>query len=407
MNGKPRGRPRDEDKMATGDAEAVIALQGHFGDSLACNELTRVATWRKNTEWVMDAPRPLKDGDASQACIWLHKMGIKAGIKTCATILKHTAQETWFNELRDWMQSLKWDGGHRLDNWLTTYALCEDDDATRAIGRKWLIGAVARVMSPGCKFDNVLVLGGPQGAGKSTLFAVIGGAYFRDDLANMNSKDASDSVTGCWIMELAELSSLRKNEVEDVKRFISRTHEIYRPSFAEFEVTRPRMCAFGGTTNKDKFLIDDTGNRRFWSVTTGAWIDITGLREVRDQLIAEAVHAYAGGEQWHITNPMLLAAIAMRNEELTVGDEVINDLAEIVNTRQSWKMSELWERLGNSGSQKESDQRRYGRALKLLGWQAKAIRENGKVLWRWVNVRGVMAGGNGALQQKEAFDEEN
>ena len=138
-----------------------------------------------------------------------------------------------------------------------------------AVSRLSLIQAVARVFKPGCKADSVIILEGQQGTGKSTCLSVLFSPdYFGDQLPPMTSKDASSYLKGKWCVELAELEYKRKTEIEAIKAFISRTHENYRPAFGREEIIQPRTCVFWGTTNKDDYLNDETGNRRFLPIKT-------------------------------------------------------------------------------------------------------------------------------------------
>ena len=147
-----------------------------------------------------------------------------------------------------------------------------DDNAyTRAVTRKTLCAAVCRVQRPGCKFDSMLVLNGPQGIGKSTLIARLAGEWFSDSLSLNDTKDktAAEKLQGYWILEIGELAGLRKTEVETLRSFLSRQNDIYRACFGKRATPHLRQCVFFGTTNAETgYLRDTTGNRRFWPVKT-------------------------------------------------------------------------------------------------------------------------------------------
>ena len=162
-----------------------------------------------------------------------------------------------------------------------------------------MISAVARIYRPGCKFDHALILEGPQGPGKSTIAEILAldREWFADEIADLGSKDAAQDLAGKWIVEIAELSALRRSEVERVKAFFSRSVDHYRPSYGRRSQDFPRRCVFIGSTNAHEYLADQTGNRRFWPIRIGT-IDLAGLRLDVDQLWAEAVVAYRNGEQW-------------------------------------------------------------------------------------------------------------
>lgn len=193
------------------------------------------------------------------------------------------------NPLRDYLLGLKWDGTKRLDTWLSRYLGSEDNEYTHSVGRKWLVSAVARAFRPGCKADHVLILEGPQGRGKSTALEVMAGAaWFNDTPIDIGSKDAYLALRGKWIVELGELASLRKADVERAKAFFSSRKDTFRPPYGRVAADFPRQCIFAGTVNLEQYLGDETGNRRFWPVRCGV-LDIEALALDRDQIWAEAV----------------------------------------------------------------------------------------------------------------------
>lgn len=206
--------------------------------------------------------------------------------------------------VREYLESLEWDGEERLETLFIKYLGAEDSIYTRAVTRAALIGAVARIMSPGCKHDHMLVLVGPQGCRKSTTLAKLGKEWFSDSLFTMAGKDAYEQLQGYWIIELGEMAAARKSEVEQIKSFISKQSDNYRAAYARRTQEHPRQCAFFGSTNDDEFLRDATGARRFWPVV----VDNTGrimaeqlTGDVIDQIWAEAVTAYKAGEHWYLS----------------------------------------------------------------------------------------------------------
>ena len=173
------------------------------------------------------------------------------------------------------------------------------------------MAAVARALRPGCKADCALVLEGKQGAGKSSILRVLAGEdWFYDGLRDMHSKDASAGLRGKWIIELPELSAMRRSDTEGVKAFLSRTEERYRPAYGRTEVVEPRRCVFAGTTNRNDYLTDDTGGRRFWPVVVGT-VDLDALARDRAQLWAETVKLFRGGEHWWLDQTDESAAAAV------------------------------------------------------------------------------------------------
>ena len=206
-----------------------------------------------------------------------------------------------YHPVKEYLDSLKWDGHKRLERIFVDYLGAEDSMYVRTVTRKMMVAGVARIMRPGCKWDYMLTLTGKQGIGKSTMFRKLGHGWYDDSLTDVRTKDANDQVQGVWIVEMAELTATRKADVEAVKQFISRQVDKYRRAYGQFTDSYPRECIFVGTTNDEAFLRDRTGNRRFWAVEVGVndplksvWDDLT--EEVVDQLWAEAKHYYAKGE---------------------------------------------------------------------------------------------------------------
>ena len=177
-----------------------------------------------------------------------------------------------YHPIREYLASLpEWDGVKRAETLLIDYLGAEDNAYTRAVTRKTICGAVARVQHPGIKFDNILVLNGDQGIGKSTLIAKLGGEWYSDSLSltDMNDKTAAEKLQGYWILEIGELAGMKKADIDKVKAFISRQDDKYRASFGRRVTPHPRQCIFFGTTNSQNgYLRDITGNRRFWTVKT-------------------------------------------------------------------------------------------------------------------------------------------
>ena len=212
------------------------------------------------------------------------------------------AAENRFDSLLDHLNSLpEWDGVNRLDTWLRDYLGADDDDYTREVGALFLKASVARAYEAGIKFDQMLVLEGDQGVGKSRALRCLatGGSNisrserFTDAslLKAPGGREVLEETRGAWICECAELDGMSKRDVAELKTFISRQHDQGRPAYARTDEKRPRRFVLAGTTNERRYLQDETGGRRFWPVKVGA-IDVEGLARGRDQLLAEALHRY-------------------------------------------------------------------------------------------------------------------
>lgn len=205
------------------------------------------------------------------------------------------------NPIKEYFDGLMWDGVERLDRLIIDYIGAEDCELNRAITRIHFTAAVARVMEPGCKYDYCLILAGPQGVGKSTLIAIMGGEYYKDGLTSMEGKEGAEQVRGAHLIEIGELDGMKRSEVSAVKQFITARVDEYRPAYAVHKEVIPRQCVFFGTTNEQYFLRDETGNRRFPVIKAQPELRRHGARwfgeleRERDQLWAEAVHYYRQG----------------------------------------------------------------------------------------------------------------
>ena len=182
------------------------------------------------------------------------------------------ADDRAYHPIREFIESLpEWDKVPRVDTLLVDYLGASDTAYVRAVTRKTLCAAISRVLRPGCKFDSMLVLNGPQGVGKSTLIAKLAGEWFSDSLNLGDTKDktAAEKLQRYWILEIGELAGLKKAEVETLRSFLSRQNDIYRAAFGKRATPHLRQCVFFGTTNAESgYLRDTTGNRRFWPVKT-------------------------------------------------------------------------------------------------------------------------------------------
>jgi len=219
-----------------------------------------------------------------------------------AQIVK-VAKENTYNPIQDYLNGLKWDGVSRIELMLEKYfGVTEDDEQyVHNVSAHWMISIVARALNPGCKMDNVLVLEGEQGVKKSTALNVLGGAYFTESHLDVLNKDILLTTSCNWIIELPELTTMMKSGVEALKGFFSKRTDQFRPPYGSSLQEYPRQCIFVGTTNNDRYLDDDTGNRRYWPVKCSGKtdIDIAALKEDRDQLFAEAVARFKAGERWY------------------------------------------------------------------------------------------------------------
>lgn len=235
--------------------------------------------------------------------------------------------------IREYLQSLTWDGEPRLDSFFIDFLGAEDTELVRAQTRKQFTAAVARVMRPGCKFDTALVLVGPEGTYKSTSLQKMAGRWFNDTAIDMSSKDGMEALRHSWIIELGELTAIRRSDTETVKGFLSKTSDKYRPAYGRYVEEHPRQCVFFGTTNEHSFLKGFTGNRRFWIVETSMRPCSMSVKSdlndyYRDQVWAEACYFYHLGEPLYLDADLERLARMKQDEYNELSDDARRGVIE-------------------------------------------------------------------------------
>lgn len=285
----------------------ILANDIHWKGAIGLNEMTGVIVKRRALPPVpfVTSPGvgPWLDSDSFHVRLWFSEVcGLKVSSSLAWEVVQSVAAERAFCPLSDYLGGLSWDGVPRLDKMAVDIFGAEDTPYFRMAVAKWMIAGAARGLRPGAKVDSMIVLEGAQGIGKSRALSVLGGEWFFDSIVDMSGKDGCQSVAGRWVVELAELSSLKKAEIESVKAFVSAQVDRYRPAYGKQVIEQPRRCVFAGTTNETGgYLLDTTGNRRFWPVKCGDRIDVERLERERDQYWAEAVHRLNLGELWYLT----------------------------------------------------------------------------------------------------------
>lgn len=325
-----------------------------------------------------DTPRRWTDADTVALTAYMQRSSLPkvSRDRVEAALGFHAQYRGSYHPLRDYLQGLTWDGTERVTTWPYEYLGASGAQPAvylTSVGIAFLVSAVARVFNPGCQADCALVLEGVQGIGKSTALRVLAGdEWFSDSLpSDLKHKDAKDHLRGKWIVELPELAQFKRNEIETVKAFLSRRQEQYRPSYGRHEITYPRQCVFAGSTNETEYLVDVTGNRRFWCVQCGD-IDLAALRRDRDQLWAEAAHLYRQGTPWHLTGEAAETAAQEASDRVTVDPWtglVASAVAALSPTQTSIAPGEVLDRLELGVEQKHARHAaRVASILRDLGW---------------------------------------
>jgi putative DNA primase/helicase len=389
-------------------ANALIALRHapEWQDVLHYNESSMATIVRRAPPFEITPAVPFAWGDEHDvvAAAWLQHQGIPVNKDIAAQAVHTVAKEHSYHPIRDYLDALEWDGVARIDDWLVLFLGTHPSDYVRTVGVKFLIGGVARVYRPGVKNDTCMILEGPQGALKSTALRVLAGDdFFSDDISELGSKDSVMQTRGVWIIELSELDAMTRTEVSRVKSFMSRQVDRIRPPYGRRVIEAPRECIFAGTVNKDTYLKDETGGRRFWPVKCGV-IKIDELKRDRDQLWAEARDRFRAGDKWWIDDPALMKSAAEEAAARYEGDpwdEIIaawvknplqrcdqsgHPLAELISTPDFVTVTDILAHcIGKPpGTWTQTDQTRVARSLTAKEWKRKQKRIDGEQEWGYV-----------------------
>jgi predicted P-loop ATPase len=382
---------------------------------LGYNEFTRKIVKLKPPPYYLGELGEWQDTDDTDTAIWLEEYyALKPSSQKVSEVIKSIARHHKFHPVRDYLNSLNWDGKPRVDNWLSVYLGALDTEYTRLVGKTWLISAIARIMMPGCKVDNVLILEGEQGIFKSTALRLLcqDDAWFNDTPFDLGSKDAFMALNGKWIIELAELDSFNKADSARAKAFFSSPVDTYREPYGRNTVSVPRQCVFAGSVNKEAYLKDETGNRRYLPVECRN-IDLVGIKADRDQLWAEAYQMYRNGEPWWTNaNDPIIKEQQEARFETDVWESLIVDYLEGLLSSSNEAVGAGNEAMGTEGSQSsvpipkaevtmaqllqealqipvdKQDRRvqtRVGGILKRLGWKRIRRRCHGKRRYVYTN----------------------
>lgn len=368
----------DEGKLKKNLSNLMMCMRHMPGLSgtFRYNELTGTVEWNGKI---------IQDHDYVDIRLIIESRNIPYDKNDIPIAVTRTSRDSSYHPIRDYLESLQWDGTDRIYRWLNAALGVEQDLYSQTVGTKFMIGAVARVYSPGCKMDNMLVLEGPQDLGKSTaLRTLFGSEYFVEATADMRDHPRFVAqMKGKWILEFAELAAIRRSEVEMVKAIITTQIDRVRLPYRRDAEEHPRRCVLAATVNPQEeagYLTDPTGNRRFWPVLCSR-IAIDKLAIHRDQLWAEATHRYKAGEHWWLENGEREHAKQEQGKRVSI-DPWQDHLRLLIDKTKLYSSVELLAMLEvKKDRQTQSDKIRVAKAMTALGWEQK---RQGERYWRFV-----------------------
>jgi predicted P-loop ATPase len=336
-----------------------------------------------------------RDVDDSRLKVWLQDIYHTSwAIEDVAKTVNLVADTRHWHPVRERLEAIEWHGDQLLDRWLIDYLGADDTAYTRAVSRKWLVSAVARIYQPGCKAECMLVLEGEQGIGKSSAIRALAldPHWFSDsELSLDDAAQSAQALHGKLIIEVPELSALSKAQVETIKAYLSRQIDHYRAPYEKRAESIPRQSIFAGSTNDTQYLKDSTGNRRFWPVRCAppsGKADILGLSTIVEQLWAEARQAYLMGETWWLDDQdhEALAIAKDIQESRTEDDPWVELLRERLDLGVRYVTTDdVAQALGIDIA--KLDPRtglRFGKVLRALGLTRKRISVNGQRVYAYV-----------------------
>lgn len=395
---------KGEGLKSTSGQNAALILQydSNFSGLFAWDDFAHNVLLMRRPMWDVAPesifPRHLKDSDTTACCGWLEYAGLSVKFNDVGRIIVRVAEHNKFNPVKDALEHLEWDGVSRINGYLTDdgdtvlpffaeYFGAEDTEINKLFGEKWLIGAIARAMQPGCKMDTMIVLEGPQGLQKSTSLQVLSDGLvkgvFTDEMSDPNSKDAALQMQGRWIIEIAELDSFSKATVTGIKSWLARSVDRFRRPYGKVVEEFPRSCVMAGTVNpmgNAGYLKDPTGGRRFWPVET-TYIDIDRLKIDAKQIWAEALHLYKQGVKWWLTREQ--DALATQAQKRRYEDDPWSEKIDTWCTgHQQVSLQSIMANCLEIPAERQSIlvTRRISSHMVRRGWER--VEDNGKILYQ-------------------------
>jgi len=326
--------------------------------------------------------------DAAVTRLWLaceEGLGLRMSYEKFVRVVVDLARSRARHPVREYLDSLSWDSVPRVGGWMTRYLGVPDSPYSRAVGTLFLVAAVRRVRQPGTKFDELLLLEGPQGGFKSSCLRTLAvqDSWFSDSLhLGADPKQVLEQTLGKWIIEAGDMQGMTRRTVDELKSFLSRSSDRARMAYGRLAIDRPRQFVVVGTTNSDSYLRDSTGNRRFWPVAA-ARVDLPALAADRDQLWAEASRMEVEGAPTRL-DPSLYPAAAEQQEDRRVVDPYEEVLEQALPLTGRILSRDVWEVLGIPQDRRsQEDNGRVGQVMRRLGWSRTKIKEGSLASWAY------------------------
>jgi putative DNA primase/helicase len=321
-------------------------------------------------------PREWNDVDVLRLTAKIQReLGVKRmGDETIHKACRVYGRDRTRNEPREWMAGLKWDQVARIDEFFLYAFETDCTEYSLRAARNFWIGMVARIFHPGCQLDNMIVLEGRQGLGKTSALRAIGRDWYTEAHESVLSKDFYMALGGNLIVEIAELDAFSRNEVNTIKKVVSNPVDRYRAPYERSVENHPRMCVFAGTTNDDTYLKDPTGGRRFWPIRCHK-VDTAYINEHRDQLFAEAVHRYRAGETWWEMPVTETTAEQEARRQHDAWEEVVEHFTRGMSTVTTLDVARDALKIDIAKLEKTT-QWRIGAVMRALGWHHSTIRDS-------------------------------
>lgn len=321
-----------------------------------------------------ETPRQFTDTDNLHILTYMQcKLGLqKATTEVVERGVKMFVQGNRRNEPREWLESLSWDSESRIAHFFPAIFGAEDNEYARTVSRNFWVGMVARIYKPGCQLDNMVVLEGPQGNGKTAALRLIAGNWYAQQPANPYDKDFFLILQGRMIVEIDELDAFGRAEVTKIKSVITTTHDALRAPYERHVIDRPRMGIFVGTTNEKNWVRDQTGARRFWPIDCAAKeIDLDTLKNKREQFFAEAVSLYKAAATWWEINREAAQAEQEQRRQSDEWEQLVSDW--LLGHPQGVQLAQVADEAIGLKADKfnMADQKRIAQAMRRAGWEKK------------------------------------